>query len=179
MRLYLFGPMTKYRESGWNRARFTEVREELTRQGHEVCSPIVMDDGMGGPDAVFRHFKPAQILALDLQVIESCEAIVAVEEWWGESSGSRLEVYGALTFGKKVLAYPGLEAVPVERLMVFLGKVFGEPEAEEPIPAPQPEVPDVNAEALRLLERIFEPREPHSCGPTCGHKAGTGNGADR
>ena len=106
MRVYLFGPMVKYRDSGWNRERFTIARDEPMARGHEVCSPMVVDDGVGGPDAAGRHFPLSFLLAFDIQVLGTCDAIVAIEENFGDSRGSRVEAFAALTFGLPVLRFP-------------------------------------------------------------------------
>ena len=113
MRLYIFGPMLKYRHEGWNRQRFEEMRATLAAEGHEVCSPMVVDDGLGGPDAVSRNFPASWLWALDLQVIGSCQGIVAVEEDWGDSTGSRIEAYAAMSMRLPIYLYRGGDLVPM------------------------------------------------------------------
>jgi hypothetical protein len=98
MKAYLGGPMSQFREEGWNRASFDGARARLLALGHTVCSPMMVDDGFGGPDETARTFPKAWLLALDVQVLATCEAVVLLPGW-EKSVGTRLEVFSALTFG--------------------------------------------------------------------------------
>jgi hypothetical protein len=119
--------MMKYRECGWNRARFEAARSALIAAGHEVCSPLMVDDGFGGPDATAKHFPLAFLLALDTQVISTCEAIVSVEPGWGDSRGSRVEAFAALTFGIPILSWPTMLPIQRDALAQAVLRVFDGP----------------------------------------------------
>lgn len=124
MRLYIFGPMAKYREEGWNRARFEEARRVLLAAGHEVCSPMVIDDGLGGPDATARLVGVTWLWGLDIQVVGTCEAIVLVDDGWHGSKGSTVEAFVATILGIPVLRFPTLLPIPAEELAVAFLRAF-------------------------------------------------------
>jgi len=91
--IYPSGPMTGVKD--YNYPRFNEVAGLLRGMGHEVLNPAEHEPPMANP----TH---ADYLAMDLPMVEACDAVVLLEGWMS-SKGARLEVAHAIRHGKELM----------------------------------------------------------------------------
>ncbi len=112
MRLYVAGPM-----SGlplWNYPAFEAATARLRAGGHDVVSPMEMDEDNGWVEVVrdddgaiekvtlTKDFDFRTAIAADLAVIDRCDGIVLLDGW-EDSVGARIERAHAVATGKVVL----------------------------------------------------------------------------
>lgn len=113
MRIYVGGPMSKFKDTGYNAAAFAEAAERLRAEGHEVVTPhernaIVWREHTG------RSYDPMRdkcdygdpmlniMFADDLAQVCTADAI-ALLPGWEDSEGTRRELYVATLLNKRVL----------------------------------------------------------------------------
>jgi hypothetical protein len=89
---YIAGPMTGY--VYWNAPAFQAAADLLRAEGHEVISPIDMDEDVYGVGCHYReipHFDRADALARDLTAILTRATAIAMLPGWESSSGAFAE----------------------------------------------------------------------------------------
>lgn len=98
-RVYVAGPMTG--RPDFNRAAFEAARVFLEAPGDEVIDPVSQDILTYGSweEAIKRPWR--EHLARDLAIVPTCDEIVLLPGW-NVSSGARLELRVALTFGLQI-----------------------------------------------------------------------------
>lgn len=104
MRLYIAGPMSGIPEH--NFPAFKQAAHRLRRMGHEVVSPVEMDeadgfDGKTEPDTDPGSNRWAEFLARDIIVVVGVDGIVVIDGW-ENSRGAALEVHVARELGKTI-----------------------------------------------------------------------------
>ena len=113
MRAYIAGPISGIPEG--NRPAFHEAATALRKSGVEVVSPVEMDeaDGFSAEEASepAGSRKWQELLGRDLRIVLDVDAVVVLPGWEA-SRGAALEVHVARELGKRILAYPSLEALP-------------------------------------------------------------------
>lgn len=105
MRLYVAGPMSGYPEH--NFPAFRKAARLLRDMGHEVTSPVEMDEASGfdastAPNVEAGSAEWAKFLARDVIVIAGDVEGVVVIDGWEQSRGAALEVHVARELGKHV-----------------------------------------------------------------------------
>lgn len=106
MKLYVAGPMSGYPEH--NFPAFREAARVLRIMGHDVTSPVEMDEAGGfdaatAPNVASGSPEWATFLARDVIVIAGADVEgVVVIDGWEESRGAALEVHVARELGKPV-----------------------------------------------------------------------------
>jgi hypothetical protein len=111
MRIYLAGPMSG--RKNYNRDAFNEAATNFRAQGHEVVSPVELDEAVYGPeiltsatgdpsDADARGFSREQVYVRDHEALSTCDTI-AMLEGWQNSLGAMAEWYGARQLKKKIM----------------------------------------------------------------------------
>lgn len=110
-RAYLAGPMTGRKLYNW--PAFEWAAAKYRSIGWDIVSPTEMDEARGDVEVVrFKNgkvksvttlptFDYAAVLADDLRVIETVDAIILLPDWH-LSSGARTELAHALGLGKEV-----------------------------------------------------------------------------
>lgn len=108
MHAYLAGPMAGM-EFG-NFPVFKAAAQSLRKRGHDVTSPVEMNDRDGEKQALEHgHPRRAEFMLRDLQLIAGPEIdTVVVLPGWEQSDGALAEVALARSIGKPVLEYKGL-----------------------------------------------------------------------
>lgn len=113
MRLYLLGPMTGL--PGHNAPAFRAAADDLRAQGHEILSPVELDeaDGFDFSRPLERH-EYLTFLRRDIEKIAGKMAAGDLEggvglPGWEQSEGATFEVQTIRALGGKVLRYPDLE----------------------------------------------------------------------
>lgn len=104
MRLYVAGPMSGYPEH--NFPAFRTAAKILRSMGHDVTSPVEMDESDGFDATTAPNVAPgseqwAAFLARDIKVVVDVEGVVVIEGW-EKSRGAALEVHVARELGKPV-----------------------------------------------------------------------------
>lgn len=105
MRLYVAGPMSGYPDHNFPAFRYAARR--LRAMGHEVVSPVEMDESDGfdpsGEDVVPGSGQWAAFLSRDVKVVADprIEGIVVIDGW-EQSRGAALEVHVARELGKTI-----------------------------------------------------------------------------
>lgn len=120
MRLYVAGPMSGYPEH--NFPAFREAAEVLRDMGHDVTSPVEMDESAGfdsetAPNVEAGSEQWASFLARDVIVIAGDVEGVVVIEGWEKSRGAALEVHVARELGKPIYRlsdYASSKAITLE-----------------------------------------------------------------
>lgn len=105
IRLYVAGPMSGIKEH--NFPAFRLAAKTLRSMGHEVVSPVEMDeeggfDSKSAPNVAPGSKQWAQFLARDIRVVLDVEGIVVIDGW-ERSRGAALEVHVARELGKQIL----------------------------------------------------------------------------
>jgi hypothetical protein len=112
MKVYLAGPMTGIPD--YNAPAFRVAARRLRELGHEVISPVELDEEEGFDHATQETDEKAYLEFLRRDLIrflaEGVEAIVVLPGW-EESRGAEAEVFVGRKVGLKILAYPDLEPV--------------------------------------------------------------------
>jgi hypothetical protein len=116
VRVYVAGPMSGMPEH--NFPAFRVAAEDLRERGHEVISPVEMDeadgfDGQTEPDTDPGSSRWAEFLARDLKVVVDVDAVVVIEGW-ERSRGAALEVHVARELGKPIYRLPALPRIGSE-----------------------------------------------------------------
>lgn len=110
MHFYLAGPMAGM-EFG-NFPAFKAAARSLRKRGHDVTSPVEMNDAGGVKEALEHgHPRRPEFLLRDLERITQADAVVVLPGW-EDSTGAQAEAAFARSIGTPVLAYKGL--VPVD-----------------------------------------------------------------
>jgi hypothetical protein len=112
VRAYLAGAMAGQPEGGF--PRFRAAAAALRALGHEIASPVEMNEADGEAVALDPgHPRRGEFLRRDLGIIldPDTDSVIVLPGWEG-SEGARLEVAVAWAIGKRVLAYPTLEPIP-------------------------------------------------------------------
>lgn len=95
---------------------FRDAARTLRAQGHEVVSPVELDEAEGfnekGGPVISGSSEWAAFLARDVKIVAEpdIDAVVVLPEW-ESSRGAVLEVHVARELGKRVLRYPDLGSV--------------------------------------------------------------------
>lgn len=105
MKLYVAGPMSGYPEH--NFPAFRRAAKILRDMGHEVTSPVEMDESSGfdaatAPNVEAGSSEWAKFLARDVIVIAAGVDAVVVIGGWEQSRGAALEVHVARELGKDI-----------------------------------------------------------------------------
>lgn len=146
MRVYVAGPMSSYPEH--NFPAFRAAAKRLRAMGHEVTSPVEMDEAEGFDAETAEEIPPGSeqwsaFLARDVIVVASADVdAIVVLEGWEKSRGAALEVHVARELGK-----------PIYRLDVYLFR--GERDwSLEPVKAPSKYQPPADENVLEEAGRI-------------------------
>jgi hypothetical protein len=109
MKLYVAGPMTEYRDRGWNFAEFDAATNYLRGLGHVVISPAEhdIDTGFDPANPASQELDRQQMLRWDLEELIQCDAVYMLRGW-ESSEGARLEHRVAQALGLKVFLQPAL-----------------------------------------------------------------------
>lgn len=103
---YLAGPMTGY--PGYNVAAFKRAAKFLRDQGHQVISPIEMDEEVYGEGCHERSdtaFQRAIDLRRDLTAILLYANAIAMLPGWEQSTGARAEWATAVAKPIRIFRY--------------------------------------------------------------------------
>jgi hypothetical protein len=104
--------MTGYRNYNW--AAFRDLAQYRRHKGFNVVTPIEIDEEGGyvkvveAPDgrilevSVTEAFDYEEVLARDLEAVETCQRIVLLDGWT-RSAGAKRELEHALSLGHEVL----------------------------------------------------------------------------
>jgi hypothetical protein len=115
VKLYLCGPMTAFRNDGWNFQAFNDAEDMLTALGHEVISPARHDLAQGfdpSNPADQEGFQREKLLGWDIRQILECDG-VAVLPGWRLSQGAQVEIAVAQATGK-VVFFPYGDEPPMD-----------------------------------------------------------------
>lgn len=106
MFVYCSGPMSGIPDL--NRTAFESAAKSLRASGHEVVSPIEMDDADGVPNEPIPVGGPMwrSLIYRDLKALLTCDAIHTLPGW-RKSRGARLEVFVAMELGLKYVDAQG------------------------------------------------------------------------
>ena len=102
MKVYIAGPMTKYRDSNYNFPEFYKAQSLLEMIGYTVHNPARMDIESGkaqfapfeGRIVTAPDFTLADAMRRDIKVIAECDAIVLLPDW-ESSKGAAMELHVA------------------------------------------------------------------------------------
>lgn len=117
MRCYLAGPMSGQPDG--NFPSFRRAASHLRAQGHDVVSPVEMNEEDAELTALDHgHPRRYEFLARDIRVVAdpTIEAVVVLPDW-RESRGAALEVHVAQELGKPVLRFHGLQPIGHESVL--------------------------------------------------------------
>ena len=95
-KVYIFGPMSKYKDSGWNFDAFDAAKKKLEAQGYHVISPADLDrfyEGWGlypPEDVVITDEMRNRFIDRDIAAINECQYAYGLWDWV-ESTGARAE----------------------------------------------------------------------------------------
>lgn len=104
MRLYVAGGMSGYPEH--NFPAFREATRILRGMGHQVTSPVEMNEAAGFDAETADNVEPgfeqwATFLARDVKVVVDVDGVVVINGW-EKSRGAALEVHVARELGKDI-----------------------------------------------------------------------------
>lgn len=99
MKVYIAGPMTKYKDRCYNFPEFYKAQGLLEMIGYEVVNPARMDLESGkasyspyeGRIVTAKDFTLADAMRRDIKVIADCDGIVLLPDW-ESSKGAAMEL---------------------------------------------------------------------------------------
>jgi nucleoside 2-deoxyribosyltransferase len=112
MRVYLAGPMAGV--DGGNFPEFREAAEALREMGHEVVSPVELNEADGMSTAADPgHPRRGEFLARDVALLcdPTVDAVVLLPGW-EKSAGCLLEAGVAEAIGKPRMLWPIMDPLP-------------------------------------------------------------------
>lgn len=94
---------------------FRAATKSLRKRGHDVTSPVELNDAAGEKDALaIDHPRRAEFMRRDIEIVCSPEIeAVVVLPGWELSTGAQAEVAAARSIGKPVLTYAGLKPLEI------------------------------------------------------------------
>ena len=109
MRIYIAGPMSLYKATDWGWSNFQNAYNRLKGDGHTPVSPHKIDGAVWdfyGEGELDTAMDRKTILAIDIEVLRTCDAIYMLRDW-DKSTGAILELAYAQTTGMKVMFEDG------------------------------------------------------------------------
>ena len=114
MRVYIAGPMTKFKEKSYNFPEFYKAQGLLEMLGHTCANPARMDLESGkaayspseGRIVTAKDFTLADAMRRDIKEIADCDGIVLLPDWQS-STGAAMELHVA----QKIFMLPVWELV--------------------------------------------------------------------
>lgn len=109
MRVYIAGPMRGRPQ--YNFQAFDKAKAEVENAAHIAVSPASMDRAIWGFDGygeLTKGMTPRSVIAFDLTVLATCDAIYMLRGW-EDSKGATAELAFAMAIGLKILYEDGAQ----------------------------------------------------------------------